>query len=175
MRYLAATILGLLVSMQTSAESLTFAIYHVTGDQRVLLAQDRLDYTASDIQVMEWGHEAGFTEWKKSLKLAEGFSIGALVMRTEPSGGFGLWINDENHPEGFSWEWFHQDSGNIFSRLQGQGLVRVGFAKLDVGVEIQSIEFLKDVTLYFNDHVKTGPGEVTHEVVISQGSVLRFP
>lgn len=173
MRHLPATFLALLFSVRAGADPLSFAIYHLTGGEPVLLAQDRLDYTASDIEVMEWGSEQGSTLWKKSLKLADGFRVGALVMRTEPDAGFGMWVEDENHPDGFSWEWFSHDHENIFKN--GDGRVRIGFAKADIGVMIHSIEFLTDVKLGFNDHVKSQPGQMTHEVVVSQGSILRFP
>ncbi len=175
MRLLPATFLALLFSIRAGADPLGFSIYHLTGGEPVLLAQDRLDYTASDIEVMEWGSPEGNTTWRKSLKLADGFGIGALIVRTDPQLGFGLYIDDQNHPDGFSWEWFRHDNGNVFRKLQGEGYVRVRFTKVEGGVLIHSIEFLTDIKLRFNDRLEPVPGKVTHEVVVTQGSILRFP
>jgi hypothetical protein len=106
--------------------------------------------------------------------LSDGFRIGIQVLRQHRVDGFGLWIRNDQHPDGFSWEWFHLEDGDTFKRLQGTERVRVthdGVARL---VEIRSIEFLTDVTLRFKEDPTVVPGTSTHEIVVSKGSVLRF-
>lgn len=157
-----------------NSEPLCFTIFRLSGDGRVLLAQGKLHYTLQDIDVVKWGNREGLPSWKKSLKLANGFSIGSLVVRSAAVPGFGLWIHDEHHPAGFSWEWFNVEAGDTYKKLQGAGRVRVTQAEYLDGVEIRSVEFLTDVTLRFQDDVKKGPRNETHEVMVSKGSVLRF-
>jgi hypothetical protein len=157
-----------------SSASLNYSIYHLSGNGRDLVAKGKLDYTARDVKVTEWGNQDGHPSWKKSLELKDGFSLGILVVRKAPTGGFGLWIQNDRHPAGFSWEWFACANGDVFEKLQGKGQVRVTSAPHADGTEIQSVEFLADITLRFQEDVKAGPGRETHEVVVSKGSVLRI-
>src|SRR5262245_38991443 len=174
MRLLPVAALAILVSWQASAEPLNYAIYSLKGDKPDLLAEDRLDYLVSDVEVVKRRDHEGHQNWKKSLRLKEGFSIGALVVRLDKPQGFGLWIQQADHPKGFSWEWFEPDDGNVYKKLQGQGYVRVQFAKSGDGLELRSIEFLTDVKLRFVEDVKMKLGTVTHEVLVTQGSILRL-
>src|SRR5262245_27108848 len=154
MRLLPVAALALLVSWQASAEPLNYAIYSLKGDKPELLAEDRLEYLVSDIDVVKRGQHLGHETWHKSLKLKEGFSIGALVVRVDKPEGFGLWIRQADHPRGFSWEAFQPYDGNVYKKLQGPGYVRVQFARSGDGIELQSIEFLADVKLRFMDDIK---------------------
>ena len=65
------------------------------------------------------------------------------------------------------------ESGDVYRKLQGEGSVRVTQAQYPDGVEIQSVEFLTDITLRFQEDMKAGPGKKTHVVVVSKGSILR--
>ena len=174
MRLLPATTVALLISWQASADPLSYSIYSIKGAKPELMAENTVDYTATDIEVQEWGPHQGHKTWKKSLKLKDGFSIGALVVRLEKPQGFGLWVAQDDYPSGFSWEWFEPDDGDVYKKLQGGGYVRVKLAKFEDGLEIQSVEFLTDVKLRFVEDVKMEPGKKTHEVVVNQGSILRF-
>ena len=174
MRFSIAMLLCLLTSMQATSESLDFAIYSLTGDERTLIADGARNYTVSDVDVKKWGCFNGHQSWKRALELEEGFSVSVLVTRKDPATGFGLSIQNINHPEGFSWEWFEPDNGDIYKKLQGEGYVRVTQAEHEDGVEIQSVEFLSEVTLRFMEDVKEETGKKTHLIVVSQGSVFRF-
>ena len=175
MRLLPAALVALLVSWQASAEPLNYSIYKLQGSKSNLLAEDRLDYTAGDIDVQKWRDHEGRPAWKKSLKLKEGFRIGAMVGRLDRPRGFGLWIAQDDSPAGFSWEWFVPDDGNVYKKLQGEGYLRAQFAKSEDGVVLQSVEFLTDVRLRFLEDVMLAPAKKkTHEVVVTQGSILRF-
>lgn len=173
MRLLMATLLILLTTLPANSEPLSFALYRLAGTERVLMAQDTLDYASRDVIVEKWGIHEGHQTWQKSLLLAEGFRIGVLITPAEQQGGFGLWIRNDLCPAGFSWEWFGREDGDIFKKLQGSGHVRVTEVKRADAVEIASVEFLSDVTLRFQEDIKSGLGNVTHEVVVSRGSVLR--
>ena len=88
--------------------------------------------------------------------------------------GFGMTIKNSYHPEGFSWEWFFLEDGDVYKKRQGEGRVRVTQAQNAEGKVLQSVEFLTDVTMRFQEDMKMEPRTVTHEVVVSQGSVFRF-
>jgi hypothetical protein len=177
-RFLLAMLVFLLASWQVRCqeppESLAFAIYHVSGDGRDLIDEGKRDYTVSDIDVTPWGIEDGYQTSLKSLELSGGFRIGIHMVRQHKADAFGLWIRNDQHPDGFSWEWFNFEDGDIFKRWQGPEQVRVTYAQIAKGVEIRSIEFLTDVMLRFKEDQNTEPGIRTHEIVVSKGSVLRF-
>lgn len=110
----------------------------------------------------------------KSLKLKDGFRISVLVVQRDPEIGFGLSIKNNYHPDGFSWEWFELEEGDVYKKLQPEGYLRVTQARSSDGVELQSVEFLSDITLRFQEDVKVGSGNKTHEIVVSPGSDFRF-
>ena len=175
MRFSVAMLLCLLASMPATPESLDFAIYRLTGDVRTLIADGARNYTVSHIDVKKWGCSNGRQAWKRAIELGEGFSISVLVVRKDQATGFGLSVESINHPAGFSWEWFEPDNGDVYKKLQGEGYVRVTHAEHESGVEIQSVEFLSEVTLRFMEDVKEETGKKTHVVVVTQGSVFNFP
>ena len=59
-------------------------------------------------------------------------------------------------------------------KLQGEGYVRATHARSSDGIELQAVEFLTDITLRFQEDVKAEPGNKSHVIVVSQGSVFRF-
>ena len=75
MRFSLAMLLCLLTSMPATSESLDFAIYRLTGDERTLIADGARNYTVSDIDVKKWGCSNGRQAWKRAIELEEGFSI----------------------------------------------------------------------------------------------------
>jgi hypothetical protein len=174
MRISIALLVCLLSSTQATSESLDFAVYRLSDNGPALISEEKLDYSVCDVEVLKWGSTTGRPTWKKTLKLAEGFRIGVLVTRTDEVPGFGLWIQNDQHPEGFSWEWFNLEEGDIFVKLKGEGRVRVTRGAFEDGVEIQSVEFLADIKLRFSEDMKLGPRVRTHEVMVSKGSVFRF-
>ena len=166
----------LLTSLPAASESLEFTIYRLAGDEQELIAGEKLEYSLSDIDVREWGNSEGHPSWKKILELKDGFNIGIVVTRGDDlTSGFGLWISNDYHPQGFSWEWFVHEGGDTYKKLQGEGRVRTTLAEYADGVEIRSVEFLSDIRLRFKEDVcKEPPEHKTHAIVVSKGSVFRF-
>jgi len=176
MRISTAMLVLLLPAFPAASESLEFSIYRLVGEDQELIASGKRDYSASDVNVREWGSNEGHPSWKKTLDLKDGFNLGIVVIRgNDLTSGFGIWIANDHHPEGFSWEWFEPEYGDVFKKLQGEGYVRATLGQCPDGVEIQSVEFLTDITLRFKDDVSMDPPEhKTHKVVVSQGSVFSF-
>jgi hypothetical protein len=162
------------ISQETPA-SLSFAIYRVIVGERTLIAEGQRDYTSSDIEIVPWGRPVeGYQQLRKTLYLKDGFSIGTITHRTHESIGFGLWIQQQGPPEEFSWEWFSRLEGDVFRAWPEKERVRVTYREIPRGVEIQSVEFLTDVTLKFTNDRSLPPGVPTHEVLIYAGSVFRI-
>jgi hypothetical protein len=152
-----------------SAESINYEIYalHRSGDE--LLAKGTLTYMPRDVQVVERVSSKHGRFWDKSVRVWEDFSIGASVYREQSLCGFGLWI--QKGVGGFSWDWFTQESGNTYRKLQGGGRVRVVLAPSKAYEELVAIEFLDNVTLRFRESLFFGD---THHIVVHKGSVLRL-
>jgi hypothetical protein len=73
------------------------------------------------------------------------------------------------------WNWFDRQKGDVFEKLRGTGHLKVSERRIDGSTEIESIEFLDDITLtYRDDKVTTKTGERTHELLIKKGSVFRM-
>ena len=177
MRIYLAMLVCLLTSFPATSESMQFTVYRLAGEERELIAEGKRDYSVSDIEVIKWGRsQKQHPGLKKTLELTEGFRIGIVTYRGDDlTSGFGIWISNDHHPKGFSWEWFEPGNGDIFKKLQGEGYVRATLAQGADGVEIRSVEFLTDVTMRFKEDVRMKPtGHKTHEVVVTQGSVFRF-
>jgi hypothetical protein len=127
-------------------------------------------YSASDIRVVPCG--AGDEQFfKKSLKLAAGYWIGASINREKNIDGFGLWAT--HGPRSFSWEWFDRPDGDVFQKLQEGGSVRVTWRVVEGLEELASITFESDVSLRVDETFEVG--KVSHRILIRKGSVLEFP
>jgi hypothetical protein len=160
---------------QEPSESLNFAIYHVTGEEQELIAEGRRDYTLSDIDNTPWGSVTdGYQVRRKALELKDGFRIGILVNRQFKGDGFGLWIEEDRHPEGFSFGWFDSAHDDIYRKGPKAEQVHVTYTQIDKGFEIRSVEFLTDVTLWFAEDAQKHPPVGLYKVVVSKGSVFRI-
>jgi hypothetical protein len=159
-------------------QRLSFEAYVIeAGGERQLLERGARDYDPQgDISVVERRSDDGAVSWSKSLKLFGRFSLSVHIVRDLVLDGFGLSIKNSDYPNGFSWEWFQQESGDVFRKLQGSGGVRIGIVKTSEYEELRRVEFASDVTLrYLDDMMRTHlPGESTHEILIQQGSVLEL-
>ncbi len=133
-----------------------------------VISEGTLTYSYSDI-ITENRH--GFVS--KYLHVSETFNIGASIYRESEITGFGLWINKNG--KGFSWEWFTLEHDNVFRKLQEGGSVLVEFRKTDELNEIESIEFLKDVSMRL-DTLNYIPFwfKNTHRMLIKKGSKIVF-
>jgi len=173
MRLPLSMLLCLLISSPATSETLEFAIYRLSDSGQELIAEGKRNYTLSDIEVTPREMKDGYADQLKILHLKEGFAIGIMVVRLSKDSGFGLWIHEYSHPGGFSWEWFSHEDGDIFTKAPDIGRVRVTHVPVERGFEIRSIEFLTDVTMQFQRYRSLPPGQATHEVVVSKGSIFR--
>jgi len=159
-----------ILSKTTSAQSLS---YQITQEEllwwdKEIISEGAVEYSVSDLVVEE---RIGFTS--KHLYVAESFNIGASIYRERQKGGFGLWI--DKNGSGFSWEWFTPEDGQVYRKLQESGRVLVTHREYEGLFEIESIEFLEDVSMRL-DTLSFIPFwyKKTHRMLIKEGSVLRF-
>jgi hypothetical protein len=159
-------------------EIIKYEIYRLEpGGERTLLASGKREYTQEDVAVVA-REGRGQTFWQKSVVVWDDFSVGSSIHLEHPLTGFGLWI--ERETDGFSWDWFDIESGDIFKKLQGTGRVRVETRSNNGAKEIVAVDFLTDVTLRgkFSSWsilpFVPFPDEDTHHLVVKKGSVLRF-
>ncbi len=169
MRYI-LLLFGLLLSNAIYPESLSYTLTQeklLWWDKKII-SEGTVDYSISDIVVEK---RNGFTS--KYLPVYENFNIGASIYREKEKGGFGLWI--DRNGEGFSWEWFTPEKGNVFKKLQESGRVLVNYRSYDGLYEIESIEFIEDVSMRL-DTLDFIPFwfKKTHRMLVKKGSVLMF-
>jgi hypothetical protein len=144
-------------------------------DRRVLLSGVTTYAPGRDIVVQEHlRRRDGAVSWSKSLLLSTTLAVAANVRRERSVDGFGLAVRRRGDYNGFSWNWFERVGGSEFQRTRGLGRVSVTVSRGSDYEELESVEFLDDVTLHYLDDTRRPPGARSHEVVIRKGSVLRF-
>ena len=158
-------------------ELVTYEVRAVAGARPITVQSGTRTYTpARDIEVERRTAHDGSVFWTKTLPLAAGFAVAAYVER-EPieheCGGLGLFVTREADPEGFSWEWFIPDSGDVFLKLHGSGRIGVEYSVAAGTRELVSVRFLDDVVLRYREGACQELGVHTHEIVLSEGSTLR--
>ena len=163
------TTLILLFGAGLQAEEISYRITQeeVLHLKKKLIAEGARTYMPLEIGIKK---RDGFSS--KSLEIAHGFSLGASIYRDKKDRGFGLWI--EKDGGGFSWEWFDHEQGNIYKKRQEGGKIKVEFRHLDELKEIQSIEFLDDISMRLNALHRV-QREKTHRILIKKGSKLVLP
>jgi hypothetical protein len=164
------------LAVTASSEMVTWeaAVIGGPGGRKVLARGVKTYSPAKDIIVREGGGRDGRPSWSKSLLLDDTFALSASVYREQSLDGFGLVIYRKGDQNGFSWEWFTRDKGNVFQKLQGTGRVSVGVKKGTGYEELDSVEFLDDIVLRYLDDMAKPPGTHTHEVVVRKGSVFKL-
>ena len=157
------------------AETITWEASALVGPGRQFLARGVKTYSPERDIVVEERSPArdGSPSWMKSLVLDDQFAIGAAITRDPKIDGFGLVVYRRGDDNGFSWDWFDREPDGTFGKRQLSGRVAVTTKKGNGYEEIDSIEFLDDVTLRYLDDMKKPPGTHTHEVVVRKGSVLK--
>jgi hypothetical protein len=135
------------------------------GVRRSLGAAVREYKPGTDVLAEETGHKA----ISKTLSLGHGLSVSTDVYREPALTGFGLVLVNDSTPC-FSWEWFDKDSGDVFSKLQGGGKVKVGIVDGPGIQELAAVEFLDDVVLDCQDQ----SNGTVYEARVKKGSVLRL-
>ena len=158
-----------------AAETVTWEAMALVGPGRQVVARGVKTYSPQkDIIVREQDSgRDGSVAWSKALLLDDTFAVAASVHREEKVDGFGLVVYRRGDENGFSWEWFEREDGGVFRKLQGEGRLSVTTRTGPGCEELESVEFLDDITLRYLDDMSKPPGTHTHEVVIRKGSVLR--
>ena len=162
----------LLVPANPSTEVISFRLSSIHGGQRVVLAESTKTYSPeADVEIER--SDAGF--WSKRLLLAKGFKLEANVYREPEIDGFGLVVTSRPNQEEFSWNWFDREADSTFTKRRGQGRLKVFFRPVDGLFELESITFLDDVALTYQDRTITRTvDDRTHELLIKKGSVFRM-
>lgn len=153
-------------------ESLSYAIYtlpFLEGDPQ-LSSEGTRRYRHSDVRVLGDGDSSERVTFK-TIDVAEGYSIQASIFPEERLEGFGLSL--QRRGNGFSWEWFDRESGDVFRKRQGSGRVQVRFVAAAGREEPAEVLFLDDVTMRLNRYwlVPFRHRDSDH-LVVKRGSVL---
>ena len=157
-----------LFSSVCTAEKIEYEIYEIaTGE---LIGSGIKVYTKNDV-ILKPYFSNGRQVAEKHIELEQGYKIGARIFPKHRLTGFGLVA--EKTSDDFSWEWYNQTEGRTFKKLQGtKGLVVIRVSGLPVIEVLEQVEFLDDATLSFS---LGGAGKSeSHEIVVKQGSILRF-
>jgi len=168
------TVVMLLSSLSApgSVETITWKVIALGPRGREVLAQGVKTYDpAKDVVVQQ--RAGGSTWWSKSVPLNDTYVVGASVHREPRLDGFGLWVKRRGDAGGFSWEWFNRAEGLVFKKLQGSGEVSITLKRGPGYEELESVEFLDDITLRYVDDMRKPTGTKTHEVIMTKGSLLR--
>jgi hypothetical protein len=148
-----------------------YEIYELPDNsQPKLLSKGIVETASTEVAIIE-GSALGQTFWQKSVPLADGFRLGASVVREKSLDGFALWIRRDDG--GFSWNWFKRENGLTFRKLQGSGHVKAILAPNKDYEELIAVEFLDDVTLT-GSFGWFGLLSDTHHVVVKKGGVLQL-
>ena len=171
-----AIALALLLPALAYSESFTYDLYEITPKGRALI-----ESKAIDTQVLIPTYEpAGSTKdhVTRRVSLGNGYSIGCSDYGEKSTDGFGCWLRrnrstvSSDQYEGFSWEWYDQGMGSLYSKRQGSGRISLKVTPLDGKFAFQKIKFLDDTTFRLNVMPPGKSDESTHEMVIKAGSEL---
>jgi hypothetical protein len=159
--------------MSHPPSTLTFDAYAVAEDgARTFITSGTRVYTESDIETKECQDQDGGTFWTKVLRLDfDGFGVGTHVEPVPIVEGFGIFATKLGE-RGFSWEWFNVEGDVTQVHENRPEQLRVFTRDVGGAVELQGVEFLADVPIRYCDHI--GSRDQTHQIVVRQGSVLRF-
>ena len=113
--------------------------------------------------------ETQYQATSKTLSIGHGLSLSTDVRREPDLSGFGL-VLASDHSSCFSWEWFNRERGDVFSKLLGNGKVKVSVVTTSGAKELAGVEFLEEITLKCEDE----SNGTTYEARIKKGSVLRL-
>ena len=144
-----------------------------TGGSGVL-SEGRKAYDADRDILVEPVRGASHDARTVSIPLSSDFVMSVGVCQQVQVEGFGLFISRRGNAHGFSWEWFDRAGKTIFEKRQGYSRVAVTVRKSGGYEELESLEFVDDVTLRYLDHIAKPPGTHTHEVIVRKGSVFRL-
>jgi hypothetical protein len=171
-----APLLLLLLPTTVFGETIAYRLSALRGGTPVILAEGTRTYSPdADVEVEHTDTRDGAGFWSKRILLAKGFKLEANVYRERQVDGFGLVVTSRPNMEEFSWNWFDRETGSTFTKRRGSGRLRVKLRTVEGLVELESIEFLDDVALTYQDRtLTTQVDERTHELLIKKGSVFRM-
>ena len=176
-RACALMLLGWAYCAQVLAESFSYELFAMEADGRRLMSKGVREHTASDSIATE---RDATGRLDKQLQLGNGFSVGLSDYSEASVTGIGFWLRKVPSPmevsqyDGFSWEWFDQDNGQIFSKRKGAGRIKLGTQRVGGRERVQRVEFLDDIVFQANVNEQHEPGSKTHELLIRKGSALVF-
>lgn len=156
----------------TREQRISYVIYtfpFFSGEQR-LVAEGVRVYRHEEVLESHYPEgESPFT--RKVLPIAAGYELEAMIVPEARVEGFGISIARDGG--GFSWEWFDRESEEVFCKRQGEGRVRVRFAKRDGKEELAEVVFLDDITMRLDrwQFIPFKDGKSDH-LVVKKGSVL---
>ena len=165
---LVASLLAAVFPQFLQAEVVDYEVSEVSRIGTRVIANGRRDYSPNDVKVYPYERNGQHIA-EKLLELEQGFKIGARIFTEKDLTGFGLIAQQSDRD--FSWEWFSQEAGTQFKKLQGGQLVEVQTQRSAFGEELVQILFLADTTLRFKPR---GEPDFSHHIVIKAGSVLRL-
>jgi hypothetical protein len=163
-----ASLLATVLPQLAQAEVIDYEVLEVSRIGTRVIANGKRDYSPNEVKVHPYERDGKYIA-EKLLELEQGFKIGARIFTEKDLTGFGLIAQQSDRD--FSWEWFSQETGSQFKKLQGGQLVEVQTQRLPFGEELVQILFLADTTLRFKPRGET---DFTHHIVIRAGSVLRL-
>jgi hypothetical protein len=177
--WLAAALLFAL-SSTVRGETFSYEIYAMQRSGKKLVSTGQRNYSRADVRVTTQVVLLKVLVTKE-LDLGNGFSVGFSDDGEPGTDGMGLWMhrvpaaNNAGAFPGFSWEWYQRESGGIFRKLQGKGAIQVQSQRIANHEFVTRIEFRDDTLFRLSVDPTAKPGDVSHTMVIKQGSVLIFP
>jgi hypothetical protein len=110
------------------------------------ISKGKLEIKKIDVKKMNIPVDEGEYAEQRTFKLFDNFIIGHSNYGNKNRDkicGFGMWLKRSDYRV-FSWEWYEQESDNVFKKLQGEGRVRVEFRNRNGFHEIAKIYFIGD-------------------------------
>jgi hypothetical protein len=157
-----ATVTLAAVPVPAAPGTVKFDVVEYTDDGRELPA------TTTVIEQRDEGPRMGRY---RTLRLSDEVAIQVACPPAGANAGFAMVLNG-----GFSWEWFDRSRGDVFTKRQERGTVKVITAKRNGRHELVEVEFLSDVSLrVFHFAKERGQkDQLFRRVDIRKGSVFTF-
>ena len=171
-----AIALALLLPAIAYCGTFTYELYEVTPKGRQLIESKAID-THTLAPTAEVAGSAK-DHVKRRVSLGNGYNIGCSDYGEKSTDGFGCWLQrnrsavSSDQYEGFSWEWYDQGMGSLYSKRQGNGRISLKVKPLEGKFAFQTIKFLDDATFRLNVKPPGESDEPTHEMIVKSGSEL---
>lgn len=156
--------------------SFNYDLYEVTQKGRTLIESRSIESQALVPTTEVVGSNKDHV--KRRVALGNGYNIGCSDYGEKSPEGFGCWLKRsrssiaDDQYEGFSWEWYDQGMGSLYSKRQGGGRISLKLMPQGGKFAFQKIEFLDDATFRLDLKLLGKSDAPTHEMVIKAGSEL---